>query len=131
MLKVEILGAASELEQCGWDDRLLRSSDFYLSSDWLAVLERVSSVRRFYLVALDEDGHALAGLAAHLMTRDTPAWDFYRLDRVLRRLAAMPDRDARGIAGVWGREPAQVMPHLLLGGRHTAHSRLLLARGLP
>jgi predicted N-acyltransferase len=65
------------------------------------------------------------------MDRDALPWDFYRLDRVLRRMAALPDRDERGFIGVRGREPAVVMPNLLLGGRHTAHNRLLLARGLP
>jgi uncharacterized protein len=130
-MKVQILTAASELEPHGWDDQLLRSGDFYLSLTWLKVLESISSVRPFYLVAQDDHGRVLAGLTAYLMTRDAPAWDFYRLDRVMRRLAAMPDRDARGFIGVAGREPLVLMPHLLLGGRHTAHSRLLLARGLP
>jgi uncharacterized protein len=130
-VKVRILTAASELEPRGWDDDLLRSGDFYLSLTWLQVLESISPVRPFYLIAEDDDGRALAGLTAYLMTRDAPAWDFYRLDRVVRRLAAMPDRDARGFVGVAGREPLELMPHLLLGGRHTAHSRLLAARGLP
>ena len=129
-MKLEILSAASELGPCGWDDRLLRSSDFYLSSAWLGLLEAISPVPPYYLIARDDHGRVVAGLAAHLLGRDTPPWDFYRVDRVLRRLAAMPDRDARGIAGVWGREPAMLMPSLLLGGRHTAHSRLLLAPGL-
>jgi uncharacterized protein len=129
-VKIEILSAASELGSCGWDDRLLRSSDFYLSSAWLGMLEAISPVPPFYLIAQDDHGRAMAGLAAHLLGRDTPPWDFYRIDRVLRRLAAMPDRDARGIVGVWGREPAMLMPSLLLGGRHTSHSRLLLAPGL-
>jgi predicted N-acyltransferase len=101
-----------------------------LSSAWLGVLETISPVPPFYLTATDDHGRAMAGLAAHLLGRDTPPWDFYRIDRVLRRLAAMPDRDARGIAGVRAREPVMLMPSLLLGGRHTAHSRLLLAPGL-
>lgn len=130
-MRIEILNAASELGQCGWDDRLLHSNDFYLSSAWLGVLETVSSVPPFYLTATDDHGRVMAGLAAHLLDRDTPPWDFYRIDRVLRRLAAMPDRDARGIAGVRAREPVTLMPSLLLGGRHTSHSRLLLAPGLP
>lgn len=129
-MKLEILTAASELGPCGWDDRLLGSTDFYLSSQWLEVLESVSSVPSFYLIAQDPDGRAIAGLAAHLLDRDTPPWDFYRIDRVLRRLAALPDRDARGIVGVGAREPVILMPSLLLGGRHTAHGRLLLAPGL-
>jgi predicted N-acyltransferase len=129
-VKIEILSAASELGQCGWDDHLLHSRDFYLSSAWLGVLETISPVPPFYLTATDDHGRAMAGLAAHLLDRDTPPWDFYRIDRVLRRLAAMPDRDARGIVGVRAREPVMLMPSLLLGGRHTAHSRLLLAPGL-
>jgi uncharacterized protein len=130
-VKLEILRAASELGPCGWDDHLVGSSDFYLSSAWLGLLEAISPVPPFYLIARDGHGRAVAGLAAPLLGRDTPPWDFYRVDRVLRRLAAMPDRDARGIAVVWGREPAMLMPSLLLGGRHTSHSRLLLAPGLP
>lgn len=129
-MNIKILSAASELEQCGWDDNLLRSGDFYLSSAWLRVLES-SSVPSFYLTATDDHGGAVAGLTAHLLSRETPAWDFYRIDRVLRRLAALPDRDAHGIVGVRPREPVTLMPSLLLGGRHTSHSRLLLARGLP
>jgi predicted N-acyltransferase len=130
VVELKILNAASELGPLDWDDRLLRSGDFYLSARWLQVLEGISSARPFYLVAVDGRGHLLAGLVAHLLDRDSPAWDFYRIDRVLRRLAALPDRDAHGIVGVRGREPAMLMPSLLLGGRHTAHSRLLLARGL-
>ncbi len=129
-MKIQILNAASELERCGWDDHLLRSGDFYLSSAWLGVLETISPVPPFYLTVTDDHGRAMAGLAAHLLDRDTPPWDFYRIDRVLRRLAAMPDREARGIVGVRAREPVMLMPSLLLGGRHTAHSRLLLAPGL-
>jgi predicted N-acyltransferase len=129
-VRIEILSAASELGQCGWDDHLLHSNDFYLSSAWLGVLETISPVPPFYLIATDDHGRAMAGLAAHLLDRDTPPWDFYRIDRVLRRLAAMPDRDARGIVGVRAREPVMLMPSLLLGGRHTSHSRLLLAPGL-
>jgi hypothetical protein len=129
-LKIEILTAATELDRCGWDDRLLRSSDFYQSSTWLKAVESVNSLPRYYLVATDDRGRALAGLAAHLMTRDAPPYIFYRLDLVLPRLAAMPDRDARGIVGVRGREPLTLMPHLLLGGRQSAHTRLLLAEGL-
>jgi predicted N-acyltransferase len=130
-VKVKILSAAAELEPYGWDDLLLGSGDFYLSLTWLKVLESISSVRPFYLIATDNNGRAVAGLTAYLMDRDAPPWDFYRLDRVLRRMAALPDRDAHGFVGVRGREPVVVMPNLLLGGRHTAHSRLLLARGLP
>jgi uncharacterized protein len=129
-VKIEILTAAAELERCGWDDRLLRSSDFYQSSTWLKAVEGFSQLPRFYLVATNDRGQALAGLTAHLMTRDAPPYTFYRLDLVLPRLAAMPDRDARGIVGVRGREPLELMPHLLLGGRQAAHSRLLLAEGL-
>ena len=129
-MKLQILSAASQLVPYGWDDHLLRSSDFYLSSAWLGLLEKISPVPPFYLIARDDHGRPMAGLAAHLLGRDTPPWDFYRIDRVLRRVAAMPDRDARGIVGVRGREPAMLMPSLLLGGRHTAHSRLLLAPGL-
>lgn len=129
-MKVEILTTAAELDRCGWDDRLLRSSDFYQSSRWLRAVEGFSSLPRFYLVATNDRGQALAGLSAHLMTRDAPPYTFYRLDLVLPRLAAMPDRDARGIVGVRGREPLALMPHLLLGGRQAAHSRLLLADGL-
>jgi len=86
-----------------------------------------TAVRPFYLIAQDGHSRTVAGLAAHLMTRDAPAWDFYRLDRVFRRLAAMPDRDERGFVGVRGTEPLVLMPHLLLGGRQTAHGRMLLA----
>ncbi len=129
-MRIQILSAASELGRCGWDDHLLHSDDFYLSSAWLGVLETISPVPPFYLTAIDDNGRAMAGLAAHLLDRDTPPWDFYRIDRVLRRLAAMPDRDARGIVGVRAREPVMLMPSLLLGGRHTSHSRLLLAPGL-
>lgn len=86
-----------------------------------------SAAPPFYLIACDGRGRAVAGLAAYLMTRQAPAWDFYRLDRVFRRLAAMPDRDQRGFIGIRGREPLMLMPHLLLGGRQTAHTRLLLA----
>ena len=129
-MELKILNTASELGPLEWDDRLLRSGDFYLSARWLQVLEGISSARPFYLIAVDSRGHLLAGLVAHLLDRDSPAWDFYRIDRVLRRLAALPDRDAHGIVGVRGREPATLMPSLLLGGRHTAHSRLLLDRGL-
>jgi len=89
-----------------------------------------AAVRPFYLIARDGQDRTVAGLAAHLLTRDAPAWDFYRLDRVVRRLAAMPDRDERGFVGVRGPEPLVLMPQLLLGGRQTAHSRLLLAHGL-
>jgi predicted N-acyltransferase len=130
IVELKILNTASELGPLEWDDRLLRSGDFYLSARWLQVLEGISSARPFYLIAVDSRGHLLAGLVAHLLDRDSPAWDFYRIDRVLRRLAALPDRDAHGIVGVRGREPATLMPSLLLGGRHTAHSRLLLDRGL-
>ena len=130
-MKVRVLSAAAELAPYEWDSRLVGRGDFYLSLTWLKVLENISSVRPFYLVAEDSRGRAAAGLTAYLMGFDAPGWDFYRLDRVLRRLAALPDRDAHGIVGVRGREPVVVMPNLLLGGRHTAHSRLLLARGLP
>jgi uncharacterized protein len=144
-MNVDILPTASALASCGWDD-LLGSADFGLSSSWLGVLEGVAAVRSvrsadpavqtgtvrpFYVVAADERGRTIAGLAAHMMTRDAPAWDFYRLDRALRRLAALPDRDQRGFVGVRGPEPLVLMPHLLLGGRQTAHSRLLLASWLP
>ncbi|HEY3734631.1 MAG TPA: GNAT family N-acetyltransferase [Streptosporangiaceae bacterium] len=129
-MKVTILSAAAELEPLDWDGRLVGAGDFYLSLSWLKVLEGVSSVRPFYLIAHDGHGRLQAGLTAYLMGTDAPAWDFYRLDRVLRRLAALPDRDEHGIVGVRGREPVTVMPHLLLGGRHTAHSRLLLAADL-
>lgn len=130
-MQVKILGNAAELEAYRWDETFLGRADFYQSLTWLKVLESISPVRRFYLVATGEDGRPVAGLTAYLMDRDAPPWDFYRLDRVLRRMAALPDRDERGFAGVRGREPAMVMPNLLLGGRHTAHNRLLLARGLP
>jgi uncharacterized protein len=130
-VKVKILSTAAELGPYGWDDNLLGPGDFYLSLTWLKVLESISTVRPFYLVAEDGNGRALAGLTAYLMDRDAPPWDFYRLDRVLRRMAALPDRDARGFVGVRGREPVVVMPNLLLGGRHTAHNRLVLAHGLP
>lgn len=129
-MKIEILTAAADLERYGWDDRLLRSSDFYQSSTWLKAVEGFSALPRFYLVATDDRGQALAGLTAHLMTRDAPPYTFYRLDIVLPRLAAMPDRQARGFVGVRDREPLVLMPHLLLGGRQAAHSRLLLADGL-
>ncbi len=130
-MKIEILTAATELASCGWDDRLLRSGDFYQSSTWLKAVESVNSLPRYYLVATDDQGQALAGLSAHLMSRDAPPYTFYRLDLVLPRLAARPDRDALGFVGVRGREPLVLMPHLLLGGRQAAHTSLLLADGLP
>lgn len=129
-MKVEILTEAAELDRYGWDDRLLRSSDFYSSAAWLKAVEGFNSLPRFYLVATDDRGRALAGLPAHMMTRDGPPYTFYRLDLVLPRVAALPDRDARGVVGVRGREPLALMPHLLIGGRQAAHSRLLLADGL-
>lgn len=129
-MKVQILTDAAELDRCEWNSRLLRSSDFYSSSAWLKAVEDFNSLPRFYIVATDDRGRAQAGLTAHMMTRDAPPYTFYRLDLVLPRLAAMPDRDARGIVGVRGREPLALMPHLLLGGRQAAHSRLLLAGGL-
>ena len=130
-MNLEILTSAAEFERCGWDDRLLSSSDFYQSSRWLKAIESVNSLDRYYLVATDDQGRALAGLPAHLMTRDAPPYTFYRLDIVLPRLAAMPDRDARGFIGVAGREPLILMPHLLVGGRQASHTQLLLADGLP
>ncbi len=130
LMKIEILTAATELDRCGWDDRLLRSSDFYQSSTWLKAVESVNSLPRYYLVATDDQGRALAGLSAHLMSRQAPPYTFYRLDLALPRLAAKPDRDARGIIGVRGREPLTLMPHLLLGGRQAAHTSVLLADGL-
>jgi len=129
-MKIEILTAATELDRCGWDDRLLRSSDFYQSSTWLKAVESVNSLPRYYLVATDRNGQALAGLAAHVMSRQAPPYTFYRLDLALPRLAARPDRAELGIAGVAGREALTLMPHLLLGGRQAAHTRLLLADGL-
>jgi uncharacterized protein len=122
-VNIRALHSADALRAAAWDS-LLGPGDLYLSTDWLQTVEKWFPVPPSYLLAADDAGAPVAGVAAYVQGETAPPSSFYRTDQVLLRLlgtrTAPVDDELR-----------ELLPTVLCGGRQSCHSRLLVDHSLP
>ena len=121
-LTIERVGAAAEVRRAGWDF-LPGQGDFYLTTDWLMLLETLRTGRPTYLLGRDAaSGRLVAGLACYRLDATSTPSQYTRLDRFLLTRASASARPE---------DAAPLLPTLLCGGRQIGLSRVLTARLEP
>lgn len=108
----------------GWD-RLTGPEDFFLTTDWMRIIERTAGVPMRYLTA-HRGATVTAGLATALADHTAP-WTLGRPDTLLAHCAAQDLPGAAALLADVGPDPgAALLPALVCGGRHLGRTRLLL-----
>lgn len=127
-MPVARLHAVAELEAVGWD-RLLGRGDYYLSTDWLRVLEQRVPLEPTFVTLLDgSPGRAVAGAPVYVFDDRLPG-PFYRLDDVVERAAASRREEgaAQDSLRAAAERAGELLPSAGIGGRHLAHNTVLTA----
>jgi uncharacterized protein len=121
---VRVLGAdhADELPAPLWD-ALVRDEDFFLSHEWMSVVEATGGVPTRYFLLTGTDGRPRAALSMALADASAP-WTLGRPDTVLR---SSVEQGLPGAADLLGTLPAPLLPAVVAGGRHVGNTRMLLS----
>ncbi|MEV6766730.1 GNAT family N-acetyltransferase [Streptomyces sp. NPDC051105] len=123
---VRAVRQARALPRDEWD-ALTRSSDLFLTTRWLDVVEDTAGVPMAYLW-IERAGKMVAGLATALADASAP-WSLGRPDYVLEKSAEAGLPGAKEIlADLPGETTSALMPTLLAGGRHLGNTRVLYGR---
>lgn len=115
---------AQDVSPLGWT-RLTGPEDFFLSVDWMAVVESTAGAPMRYLTA-HRGGELVAGLAT-VLAGPTAPWTLGRPDTLLTHSAREGMTGAAELLADLPGEPADLLlPALVCGGRHLGRTRLLL-----
>lgn len=118
---------ASELDADKWNGIMPVLPDIALGTVGLALQERNAATDMRYLVDVDESGTWIAGLPCALAT-DRSVWVLGRPDRMVVRAAnEMGDTKAATVIAMHDDLAADLLPSLVLGGRHMGNSAVLLS----
>ncbi|KOG27906.1 MULTISPECIES: GNAT family N-acetyltransferase [Streptomyces] len=114
-----------DAREAGWN-ALVGAEDFFLSPDWMRVLQDSAGAWMGYLTARTDDG-LQAALPMVRATLDSP-WSLGRTDLLVRHCADEGmDGAAEVLAGFGDME--RLMPSMMGGGRHLGRTRLMLSPG--
>ncbi|MER5433729.1 GNAT family N-acetyltransferase [Streptomyces sp. NPDC002588] len=111
-----------EARAAGWA-ALVGGEDFFLTPDWMRVLQDSAGAWMGYLTAT-EDARLVAALAMVLADRGSP-WALGRTDLLIRHCAREGMTGAGDVLAGFG-DPDRLMPSMMCGGRHLGRTRLLL-----
>lgn len=124
---IETYERASELDVGTWNGIMPMLPDIALGTVGLALQERNAATEMRYLVDVDGSGAWVAGLPCALAT-DRSVWVLGRPDRMVVRAAnEMGDAKAAAMVGLHDDLAADLLPSLVLGGRHMGNSAVLLS----
>ncbi|GAA2774997.1 GNAT family N-acetyltransferase [Streptomyces showdoensis] len=114
-----------DAREAGWD-ALVGAEDFFLTPDWMRVLQDSAGAWMGYLTARD-GGRALAALPLVRATHESP-WSLGRTDLLIRHCAREGMAGAAEVLAGLG-DVDRLMPSMMSGGRHLGRTRLLLRPG--
>ncbi|WP_200263056.1 GNAT family N-acetyltransferase [Streptomyces sp. HSG2] len=126
-LVIEHWRTPEQARAVGWES-LLGGEDFFLTPEWMRVLQDSSGAEHGY-VTVRSGGRLLAGLALVRATEKSP-WALGRTDLLLAHCDREGMDGASALVGELG-EVGRLVPSMMLGGRHLGRTRLLLAEGAP
>ncbi len=112
-----------DAREAGWN-ALVGAEDFFLSPDWMRVLQDSAGAWMGYLTAQAGGGPVLAALPMVRATHESP-WSLGRTDLLIRHCAEEGMDGAAEILAGFG-EVERLMPSMMCGGRHLGRTRLLL-----
>ncbi|MEX0172094.1 GNAT family N-acetyltransferase [Streptomyces sp. LMG1-1-1.1] len=111
-----------DARDAGWS-ALVGGEDFFLTPDWMRVLQDSAGAWMGYLTAR-ADHRVLAALPMVRATRESP-WALGRTDLLVRHCAEEHmDGAAEVLAGLGDLD--RLMPSMMCGGRHLGRTRLML-----